>query len=700
MFSKMPGSLDTNSLNYRAYGYYAISIAMNIFILSRLSSWHTIIASIFVWVLLGLPGMIYTTRLRHFTICSIAAGLLLGTAVSIFFIAVFGSIFDCFGRPLFLSVPIVLSAISLSAVKIYSLKELSFFKLSDRDIQGFSIPLWLTFLLTALPLMSVGAFFDGHYHYSPFFCADFFKHMAYSQALNLGHMPPIDLFSHTGRLGYYWVFYIIPSSILNLVGSSVRAEEVLLTCNVIQTDLFILLLYSTCRRFGAKPAASMIAVIIGILSLNLDGIASLILDFKIPVGISTQLVNIEAIDITRILGFPYNIAASSLFRLCLYVPQHRFATMLFLTWLLLSASSNRDDHIAKGAIAFIPAVLPSVSLLYGAIALAVIVAIDISLWIVKKQLFPFAAIMGASIGVLMIFWTGIFNLQSPSIHANNIATITTVPALASRLVMLIPQFIGSFGGIFLIGTAGAIILIKNKNNSHFCRLAPTAILCLGFLAYFVTEVVLNPGRLKEDIQLKISFLFLIGLVLGTSLFLTYMKQSSKRHLKAIKAAVFALLLLGIPSIVHDVRWHSILLWDWASTKVRTVSISEPEMQALDWVRLNTERTSVFAQDWQKSYLEGGLDAWIPVFSGRRILASSRGTRLNPLVLEQNRRLFKANDGDSAHEICKAAHIDYIYNSRVQSTESYERMESILSRSPTRFHRNYFVEGVSIWQVIR
>lgn len=154
----------------------------------------------------------------------------------------------------------------------------------------------------------------------------------------------------------------------------------------------------------------------------------------------------------------------------------------------------------------------------------------------------------------------------------------------------------------------------------------------------------------------------------------------------------------MPSILHDVRWHSVLLWNWNLQKIQTVSISEPDMRALDWIRTNTEQKSIFAQDWQPFYLRGGLDAWIPIFTGRAVLASGRGTCLTDTAKEQNRLLFESDDGDSAYEICESAQIDFIYNSRIQSPKSYKRMEEVLSQASEKFKRVFSAEGVSVWRV--
>jgi len=678
----------------------AITLILNLLLFYKVAGILTILATLFIWALLGLPGIIYTTRLRSFNIISIAVGVILGIAVSLLLIAVIGSIFDYFGPVLFLFVPTVLSIISLYFVKKRNWNDFLNFKITNKDLIGISISQSVALLLIALPLMSVGALIDGAYQYSPFFCADFFKHMAISQALNIGHMPPVNPFAFGEGINYYWFYYIIPASILNLLGPSVRADGVLLACNIIQTNLFIILLFAACRKFGAKALGTTIAVVIGMLSLSLDGYATRILNLDVPINLRTQNINMESLDITQVFGISYHISASTLFRLCLYLPHHLLAVKLFLTWILLRSGHKGSDFVKKTYLLVIVILLPSISLLYGAVALLSILLIEFYFKIKKEHSYLTISMIGMITAAVLVLLLGIFDLDYSSGLISNSVSTATNPSFFNRLLFLPLQLISSFGCILIAGVTGCIMVIRSNKNFSSSSLTVPLLIGTGLIVYVATEAILGAGHLRINFQLKTSFFILPALVVGTSLFLTYIKKLKRISFLIIGTLCGILALLGVPSTLHDIKWHSVLLWDWDKPMARTVSIPESEMEALDWIRLNTPPASIFAQQIQPSYISGGIDAWIPIFGGRQVLISGRGSGTGTSSIENNSRLFEANDANIVFKLCKDANIDYIYNSKTQNSLSYDKFERILAQNPDIFLKEFSVDGVSVWKVMQ
>ena len=211
------------------------------------------IVTLCAWGWLGLPGVIWLGPGRPVSQVRVAVGLLAGVAASLVTTAAAGSLLGWWGLPLGLGVPATLSAAAWLARRRPAGGEREPAAPVDGEGWPLHLPLVFTLAIIALPLVSFGLEVSGHRVYSPFFCADLFKHMAQTQAVLHGQLPPVDIWGGDGPLRYYWLSYLIPATAMAMLGEAAHAGEVVLTSGIFGTLLLITALYGACARLQVRP---------------------------------------------------------------------------------------------------------------------------------------------------------------------------------------------------------------------------------------------------------------------------------------------------------------------------------------------------------------------------------------------------------------------------------------------------------------
>lgn len=576
----------------------------------------------------------------------------------------------------------------------------------DSDARDGAALLWvvgLALALTAPALLGVGRSIDGAQRFAAFFCADLFKHAAYTGALASGPLPPADPFSAGDSLRYYWLSYVLPAAALQLGGSPLRAMDLLLGQTLLQTTAFATLLFALARRLGANAVAAASATLLGFASLHLDGLAAFLSAPYADLGDLVQVHNLEALDLTLLYGAPHHFAASSLYRLCLYVPQHQLAVLLLIGWAHLSL--RPDAHVAsvRAARMAMVAVLPVVSLLVAPPAFATIVFTRLGL-IVFDRTAP-ARRARTELGVEALALAGAVCL----IHAGAVlgAAGDTRPALdlvssdrgpVARWLWFVPQLFTSFGGLFVLGALGAFLAFHGPLAGGISRLLPLAMLSGGFGCLLLAELVLPRSDLRINVQLKASFVGWVALVLGSAFVFQELRRPSAFLRGAVVAAAL-MLGLGVPSLVGDVLWHSLWPWDAPLRKRWHVAVPDADMAALDWTREHVPPGARFVQWPSASFLEGGVDAWVPVFAGRPVVVAPRAAVRRELRLQLARGVFRASSAGEASRLARELGAEYVYLSHALDPGEYARMVGVLGADARLFRLMHSTGQASIWRVM-
>lgn len=620
------------------------------------------------WLLLSLPGLALFGN-RDASLAQLALASVAGIAASLFATIIIGLLLGKLPLLILLAIPI---AVTLA---IYP------FRNQGKAISGLAVPAtaWeiaaplLALSLSFLPLYLVGVEFDGGHHFRAYFNADFFKHIANSEELARANFPPLNPFAADQELRYYWASYLLPATVIRLSGFTVSGLDALLAVVMLQNSALGLLAFNLCFRLTrgrAIPAAA--ASSLALLSLSMDGLASLVgLGLIQGIGLTMATVNQEALDFTQLWHSSSHLAGSTWQRLCLYLPQHELALLLFLTWasIFVSSYSKRTDGFPwPRALLLLP--LPMISFYVGILAAT---TITLSEGIRVRRLQPIV-IWGLMLGlsILLLLPAGILS-TAPSDHVSDpfltLRDELTAP-LYERLAWMVPQLVTTFGVIFLLGLAGIGVTLKQKEGGFAPAAVPIITVAVGLISYFGAESLID-GRLRVEAELKTSFILLAGLMMGSALFFANPPSFSGAW-RIFRAVSVLLLLGGLVSPLHDVVWHS------SFHRADDVAASDADMDALRWIRKNTAIDAVFQQPLERPYLLGGKDAWVAIFGARRVAVAERAGSVEPIHRHSARIVFDAEEQRETRDLAlQVLQANYIYLSRSLLKREFDQLLGIM-----------------------
>lgn len=565
------------------------------------------------WLLLSLPGLVFFgnrhASLPHLALCSAA-----GIAVSLLATVIAGLFLSKLSLPGLIAIPV---ALVLVAYRLRQKNQLHFVPGIPTTAWQITVPL-TALLLSLLPLYQVGAKFGGGHHFHAFFNADFFKHIANSEELARGVFPPINPFAADQELHYYWASYLLPAMVIRLSSFTVPGVNALLAIVLLQTTTLGLLAFSLCFRLSrCKAIPAAIAGVLTVLSLSLDSLASLWnWDAIGPANLVMRTVNQEALDFTQFWEPSTQLAGSTWQRLCLYLPQHQLAILLFIAWATLfvaKASPRTNEFPWLRALLLLP--LPMISVFVGTLA-AVVIAFSECIKIRR----PRAALLWTILflaSIFMLFPTGILT-TSATVYASDPFLAMggeTTTLLLARIAWMGPQLLTTFGVTLLIGLVGIGISVRAEGPWSRLNTVPAVTVMVGLTAYLLVEILLE-SRLRVEVELKASFVLQAGLMMGSALFFSA-KPPAGEMWRYFRVTCFALLLGGMISPLHDIVWHS------SFHEPDEVVVPDADMEALRWIRKNTPVDAIFQQPFEQPFLLGGKDAWSAIFGARRVAVAER-----------------------------------------------------------------------------
>lgn len=515
--------------------------------------------------------------------------------------------------------------------------------------------------------------------FNSFYNADFFKHIANTQSLALHGLPPQDLFAAGNPLYYYWLQYLLPAAVLDLDGR-LEPAGVMLATIMLQMIFLLLVLYGVLREFGAGKMTASMTTIIGFCSLSFDGLAAW---FTYHADDLTRIwsdINVESLDYSRLLGAPWHMAASSMLRLNLYVPQHQLAILIFLSWLLLTLKGNPVKNAFPRWVAFLP--LPGISLPVGTIASLAMLATELAVSLRKHSgtIVPLLAFCSAWLGAWLFGIVGDNSLADPFVDR----PFTPPPEAGLGLSLVLLQTFTSHGLVAFAGLAGLVLAYKKRNEDKARALL--AIAAVTFVAMLVELAIDHPGLLLE-IQLKTSFVVIPLLIIASGL--TF--ESVRQHLQNRKPLLLLglLFVLGLPTTIHDVYWHVSPASRWQ------VALPLADKEALQWVSRHTEKEAVFQQYPEPPFLLGGRDAWLPVFAGRGVAYAPRSP--NGMAKRQDAEIiFQPHvPSDRRATAVSSLGVKYVYLSRALQAQDYDVLTERFDE--LGWARVFANRDVSIWR---
>lgn len=648
----------------------------------------SLVSTVGAFIVLGLPGIALVAR--HAGLRSpvgLATAILSGVAISLLAVATAGSLLDRFDLLL------VLSCCLATALPIYRSAPS---RHADNTAAGalpwLLIAVMLPLAISSLPLIDVGRQVGDGFVFRPFFNADFFKHLGITQAIANGHLPPVDPFGALDRVHYYWLQYLVPATALALSSGAADPTDTLLFVSAVQTVLLATCLFGLAHRVSGSPRVACQVVVIGFASLSMDGLALLFAHPELPWSEVARVENMEAGDLTAALGAPYHLAASTLLRLTLYIPQHQLALALFCAWLLLGTQEVLPATRARIFRWPLLIALPATSLLMG-VPLVLMCGVLGVINEAKDKRWQWAlAVLAALVLPLAL---GMVEMNSASRVAGSQFTEGASVPLWTRLALMPAQWISSFGFIAPVGALGAWLLLRRDRRSEIGQLP--AVLILTCAAGYAAGELLGFGPIRIDSQLKLSFIFQLGLLLGTAhLFGQWHTLSAAA--KRLVAWSTPLLLFGLLSPIADLSWHRCAADDCRHGPNEATVIPADDQRALTWMRHNLPRTAVVQQRPEAHYLAGGRDVWVPVFSGRALAASSRGTAVTSEKLAIANRLFTLQPADDLAGQARILSLTHIYLTRALDPQRYQALYEQYGAN-RHLKLVYENKGVSLWQLL-
>ncbi len=688
---------------------YSLAAIVAILIYSSLIA--GMIATISTWVviiLLGAPGFaVFGYRGPLSNPERYAVTLLAGLAITMVGIASLGSLLNHYSIIFALTISLAFAALISYIRNLGQKKGGLLTKFSNINSQEPALPdilfLWLTVVIVlaviSLPLSGVGTMTDRGETYRPFFCADLFKNLGIANAFLSGQTPPIDPFGATGPLHYYWLQNILPATVLATGLPFDRPMDVILSIGIFQTLLLVVLLYGVARRLSGYGSSAFIAVLLGILSLSLDGLTAQLSSLTYGWLEIMKTVHLDPLDFTRGHGAQYRFWASNFYRILLYHPQHLLSTCFFLAYVLIDKDYGQEKHSPfLPKFALLVALLPT-SILIGIPLLGIVLALSVIKFLLDRSFDVVHVFLAIALGMVLLFATGMLETSSASRVINGEIWIKSEPELLHRLTWLPAQWITSFGPLAILCLYGFWWLWR-KSNDRWAAYLLSAMLLVSIGGYVAAEGFLPLGRLREETELKLSFVAGMTNMLGASVFfgLLMKKTQYQRSAKLILFGLIPFGFFGMLTPIHDMIWHSCPKYNCDNANGHAINIPMADIRAMDWVHKHTPLNARFQQLPEPGYLAGGRDVWVPVFAGRVVLASQRGTNTTPWLLSQVRSLFDPNDNVEVGKLANSLEIDYLYLSRSIDPVSYDQNYLRFSRQP-ELVKVYSNNGVSVWKVL-
>ena len=552
------------------------------------------------------------------------------------------------------------------------------------------IGIWAVLAMIFLPYAFVGADTGQEFAYRPFFQADFFKHMGHTYAVTHGELPPVDLFSCRGTLHYYWLAYLLPATAVAVSGASATAQEALLLVGLVQTVLLALLVFAAARALSGSPKAAAAATSLGFLCLTLDGPLFLMKGARFRLrnpGVEIDW-NPEKMDLAWTLGLGH-LNVNSLHRLCLYVQQHQLAVVLFVAWIVLATLPKMGRcwaiTVAKSML-IVP--LFGTSFLVGVVATTVVILTELSA-ARERGNWPDAAlaILCTLLSVSFFFGTG----MAAGTAQVGVPVLNSSLTVHERLVSAASLPLGvvsNWGVLAVLGVWGTWLLSRDRSLTSRARTVVPLTVLITMGIFLVGELLLSP-KMQFEVELKTSYVAGVALVLGASVVFSRTKTLWQRHRKTLSICV-VLAVLGLSTPVLDILWHCKIS---GST---TTLVPAGDMEALDWIRRETPPQSIF-QCYPYRHFDD-IDVWVPIFAGRRIIASPRGSNSDEALVQEIAGLFDETNSDELWRRASSFGISYLYLHRTMGNAKYERLVEELWTSPDRFSVVFANGETTVWML--
>lgn len=566
---------------------------------------------------------------------------------------------------------------------------------TSRDVVAVCLLVAMVPALVGRPFSRVGETLpDGGKAYRAYFTADFVWRMAVAAELAKGEVPPINPFYRGDRLNYYWLAHLLPAAEYREMRSRLTVEQILLA-NSLALDLaFILFLYGFVRQWVRSPGAVAAACIGTLLFTSFEGLERIWFLYRVhpeapPFHLLREL-NIDAV--TR--WFYRSLPVDGLHRLLWYQPHHAMGYALGFSPMLLLAQAREP---AAARLYALSGVLLGLCLLlssFSAIMLTAVTSLLALGYVVvhrRPGAFVPAALAGAiplgaaTAAALALGYVDRSNSEMVRVLVNPMAVTETWRALLL-----------SFGPMLLVGTAGAVLIVRRRAWTF----APVAaLIAVSFAFYFFVDL---RGHQYVYVGWRAGHMLFVAFAVLVAYALQELMQLRPR-LRLAAAAVVVLLALGAaPTFVIDLYNTQDITNRAQAPGFRWTLVLEPdEVEALTWLRQFTPPSAVVQVEPYTRDAETW--AYLPAFAERRMAA---GLPISMIPLEKYEAASARVRSIYAEQNCEAAYaqaaslgIEYLYIGAPER-QAHPHFEAMVRQRPDLFQPVFRKGQVSIYYIPR
>lgn len=486
---------------------------------------------------------------------------------------------------------------------------------------------------------------DGSLLIHAWYNADWFKHLGHVAALADYGVPARDIFNAGEPLHYYWLSYL-PAGAGAAIGGDHWAA--LATAQAVIVALLCLVLYGAMRLVADSRKA---ALIVGLGAFFLCAPLSDAGEFLLY-GADAMMNATRAPRGPELLGFAQ------------YIPQHALVLAMLLAWYLLDRSEREGDSLPRllGLASLVSAL--AVSTLLGAMVLAVYGLVQ--LWRRREKALVEVAAM-AVVSALLVLALNVIQLNNPAsaidspLLTNEIEPGSLPVRIVNSMAIILTKL-----GLPLLVAAGALVRWKPQTTDQrdAWRLA-IVLFAVAPLALVASEVLLSP-RLGFEARLRIPSLPAMGIALTLAAALAAAFSSSRKHGAVAMAALTALTLAALPSIVIRTAWHGNLRDSF------TTVIPQQDRIVLAHLAAHSQPRDQAWQYPETPFLAEppGRDAWVVTQAGRTVTGSQRATdyaNAVPRIEDATRFYAGAEDADIPRAV------SWVYLSRALHAQTYDQL---------------------------
>lgn len=620
-------------------------------------------------------------------------GLILGTCINLFIIALTNYFFDnwAFKKAyIILLINIFFSMIILYFLrfKIKSFLFNLFSTFNKTSAFGYLCIISFLGLLLTCSYCAFGKPTQYGYMYKDLHATDLLHHMTVVSELNK-EVPPQNVYFSGETLHYYWLSHLLPAFIYSL-NEKVPIRDLILFSTYFYALLFICVLIFLLKQYFKDDK---IVLLLLLMSLLLYSYNDLFVFFKNLVSFLPQsLINFMHIKyfIMDEWGQEYTNYSHGWFRAFMVEPQCSLSLSIVLFSMIIA---NKYGFLANskpiaGLQTFLLGINLAVDAFIGLVfGVAYAIAVIYELFFAKKAKQCFISLctmilIGGFI-LLCLFILQIFEFGK---------SYLTIQPYKKMIFLSIPYFIIDYGPMFIFGVLGIIYVVSRKISSQSSVRFLTVLLVISLFFMFFVNI---EGIGSTQMIRKAGKVFRIPLLIFSGIFLSNILSNFSFLLKKKAIIVSILTLIALPTPFIDVYTIN-------NTKgvAKEYFVSSVEMEAYRWIKENTEENAI-VQD-----LPGALTPLAAFAERRTALGDWEHARCYGIGVQRvserhkeiYRELFGGKSIDKKVKIIKKYNIRYIVINR-KTVKKFPNVIKKFDKFPQYFSKVYCQAGVTIYKCL-